>query len=177
MKKILVIIGAIIVLFQVTSAYKEDYYIIPNESIRIRIIPNSNNIKDQYLKNQVKASLESEVEKDLTDSKTIEQSRKIINKNLNKYSNNIKKTLKNEHSNQKYKINYGNHHFPRKKYKGVVYKEGDYESLLITLGNGKGDNWWCVLFPPICTFETDEAKNKDIEYSLYIKEMFDKYIK
>ena len=52
--------------------------IIPNESIRMRVIPNSNNIGDQYLKNQVKTNLEIEIEKDLNHTKTIENSRKII---------------------------------------------------------------------------------------------------
>ena len=177
MKKIIPIILLIIVLFQLSSTYKEDYYIIPNESIRIRIIPNSNSIEDQYLKKQIKTNLELEIQKDLEKSTTITKTRKIIINNLNKYNKITKTVLQNENSNQKYKIDYGNHYFPEKKYKGVIYKEGNYESLLVTLGEGKGDNWWCVLFPPICLLEAEENSKDDIEYSFYIKEMFDQYLK
>ena len=161
----------------VSNNYQENYYIIPNESIRIRIIPNSNNVKDQFLKRQVKTNLEIELENDLKRSSDIETSRKIIKENISKYDKIIKQVLKNEKSNQKYNIDYGYHYFPEKTYKGVKYEKGNYESLLVTLGKGKGDNWWCVLFPPICFTEEDNQKNSDVEYTFYIKEMFDKYIK
>lgn len=177
MKRLILFICMLIVLFQVIGSYKEDYYIIPNESIRIRIIPNSDSVEDQYIKKQVKTNIELELEKDLKDSKSIETSRKIINENMNNYKAIIKKVLKNENKNQNFDIDYGEHYFPEKTYKGVKYEEGEYESLLITLGEGKGDNWWCVLFPPICQLEVEENNSENIEYSLYIKEMFDKYIK
>lgn len=177
MKRLILFICMLIVLFQVIGSYKEDYYIIPNESIRIRIIPNSDSVEDQYIKKQVKTNIELELEKDLKDSKSIEISRKIINENMNNYKAIIKKVLKNENKNQNFDIDYGEHYFPEKTYKGVKYEEGEYESLLITLGEGKGDNWWCVLFPPICQLEVEENNSENIEYSLYIKEMFDKYIK
>lgn len=177
MRRIIPFILAIIMLLMVSNNYKEDYYIIPNESIRIRIIPNSNNVKDQYLKNQVKVNLESEIEIDLRNSNDIETSRKVLQNNMSKYDDIVKQVLKNENSNQKYKLDYGYHHFPEKTYKGVKYKEGNYESLLVTLGNAKGDNWWCVLFPPICAVEENSNNNNKIEYTFYIKEMFSKYLK
>ena len=72
-----------------------------------------------------------------------------------------------------YNINYGLNYFPKKEYKGITYKEGYYESLVVTIGDGKGDNWWCVLFPPFCLIEND--KKTDVEYRLYIKDMLEKY--
>jgi len=177
MKKLILFILAIIVLIEITGTYKEDYYTIPNESIRIRIIPNSNTPEDQLLKKQIKTNIELELSEDLKNSKNIKESRNIINDNIKKYEKTIKKVLKAENKNQEYKIEYGYHHFPEKQYKGVKYKEGEYESLLITLGEGKGDNWWCVLFPPICMLEAEETNNEEIEYSLYVKEMFEKYVK
>ena len=52
-----------------------------------------------------------------------------------------------------------------------------YESLVITLGTGEGDNWWCVLFPPLCLVEADENTTSDAEYTFFIKEIIDKYTK
>ncbi len=177
MKKLVLLILAILTLILVSNNYQEEYYIIPDKSIRIRIIPNSNSIKDQYIKKQVKTNIELEIENDLKNTKTIENSRKIIKKNINKYKQTTQKVLKNENTNQTTNIDYGYHYFPEKTYKGVKYKEGEYESLLITLGKGQGDNWWCVLFPPICSLEVENDNMDNIEYSLYIKEMFNKYIK
>lgn len=65
-------------------------------------------------------------------------------------------------------------YFPEKEYKGVKYDEGYYESLVITLGEGKGKNWWCVLFPPLCLVEAEESDK--VEYKFFIKELIDKYL-
>lgn len=177
MKKLILLLLAGLILIGVINNYKEDYYIIPDQSIRIRIIPNSNSLKDQYLKKQVKTNLEIELQNNLKNTETIENTRKIIKNNLDNYNKKVKEVLKNENTSQKFTIDYGYHHFPEKTYKGVKYEEGEYESLLVTLGKGQGDNWWCVLFPPICSLEEDEQSNENIEYSFFIKEMFDKYIK
>ena len=177
MKKLILFILAIIMLLLISNNYKEDFYIIPKESIRIRIIPNSNNVKDQYIKKQVKTNIEIELEDDLKNITTIDETRKVINENIPKYHKIVENVLVNEKVDQKYKIDYGNHYFPEKTFKGVKYEAGEYESLLITIGKGEGDNWWCVLFPPICKLEEDSNKNEKIEYSLYIKEMFEKYLK
>ena len=177
MKKLILLILAIIILYNVIGTYKQNYYIIPDEAIRIRIIPNSNTPKDQLLKNNVKTNIELDIENDLKNSKTINESRTILKNNIPKYKKTINQFLKQNKTNQKYKIDYGNHYFPEKTYKGVKYKEGNYESLLITLGEGKGDNWWCVLFPPICSLEAQETGDNSVEYSFYVKELIEKYLK
>ena len=87
----------------------------------------------------------------------------------------IEKTIENEPYNNTYNINYGTNHFPEKEYKGVIYQEGDYESLVITLGEGLGDNFWCVLFPPLCLLEAEDTETDKVEYTSFIKEIIDKY--
>ena len=71
-------------------------------------------------------------------------------------------------------FNLGLNYFPEKEFKGITYDEGYYESLVITIGEGKGDNWWCVLFPPLCMLEAEEST--DVEYKSFVKEIVDKYI-
>ena len=176
MKKFILLLCAILMLIVVTNKYKEDYYIIPKDSIRIRIVPNSNSINDQLLKKEVKDNLELEIENDLKESKTLEESRIIIKNNIEKYKNSINEVIKDSSNKIDFKIDYGKHYFPEKKYKGVKYKSGFYESLLITLGKGEGNNWWCVLFPPICSLEEEKSAD-NVEYTTYIKEIFNKYLK
>ena len=58
----------------------------------------------------------------------------------------------------------------------MTYKEGNYESLVITLGEGMGKNWWCVLFPPICLLEAEEdQESSEVEYKFFLQELIDKY--
>ena len=87
------------------------------------------------------------------------------------FADTINKTVNNDD----YDINYGINHFPKKVYKGVIYPEGDYESLVVTLGNGLGKNFWCVLFPPLCLLEGEENNQKDVEYKFFVKELINKY--
>lgn len=168
MKKILIIIAIIMII--VLSNQKE-YYVIPKNSLRFRVIANSNTINDQKEKIKVKNIITEELEKDLKDSKTIESSRKIIKDNLSNYNKLISKIIEKD-----FKIDFGYNYFPEKVYRDVKYEEGYYESLVITLGEGSGDNFWCVLFPPICNLDFDENK-KDIEYKFLVKDIIEKYIK
>ena len=112
----------------------------------------------------------SELQKLIDESNNIEDTRLLINKNTNNIEEIIKKRTTN------YQLNYGNNYFPEKTYKNVVYKEGNYESLVITLGDGLGENWWCVLFPPLCLLEAQEEETESINYSFYIKDILDKYL-
>ena len=128
---------------------------------------------NEIVKNEVKNNLEPDMYYLLKNSKTIDESRNIINSNLDRIDENVKSTLHSLNSNINYDINFGFNYFPSKKYKGITYKDGYYESLVVTLGEGKGDNWWCVLFPPLCLLEAEEST--DVEYKSYVKELIDKY--
>lgn len=173
MKKVLIVL-AIFVLGYVFINQKQDYYIIPDDSIRFRVIANSNSVYDKYVKIKVKESLEQSFYDDLSTSTSIEESRSIITNNINNYKSIVQKTLDDLSYDEGFTINYGLNYFPEKEYKGVIYEEGNYESLVITIGKGEGENFWCVLFPPICTLEAEETD--DIEYRFLIKDLFDKYI-
>ena len=75
-----------------------------------------------------------------------------------------------------YFINYGNNYFPEKKYSNITIPEGNYESLVITLGDGKGDNWWCMLFPPLCLIEASNYDLENVTYTTYIEKIINKYL-
>ena len=88
-------------------------------------------------------------------------------------SEDIEKSLVNE--DYSYNINYGLNYFPEKEYNGKTYKEGKYESLLVTLGKGEGNNWWCILFPPLCLVEAEESE-EEVEYGFFLKNIIDKFL-
>ena len=161
MKKIIIIL--IPILFFIA---KVNANMIPSDAIRIRVVANSNSEYDQQIKYKVSDYLKSEMYMLLKDTKSKKEANKIIENNLKKIDNNIYSILKRENYNLGYTINYGKNYFPEKKYKGVTYEEGYYDSLLVTLGKGEGENWWCVLFPPLCLVEAEE--NEKIEYNFFL---------
>lgn len=175
MKKTLLILGIIITTYITIGVKAEKLVEIPENSIRIRVIANSNSDYDQEKKQELRKEVQLYMQDLLKEAKTVNDARNIINNNLDNINTNIDNYLHNLNYNTTYSINFGLNYFPKKEYKGIKYKEGLYESLLITLGEGKGNNWWCVLFPPICLLEADETETNEIEYKSFVKEIIEKY--
>ncbi len=175
MKKIVLILLAGLILLSVYNKVKEDQEIkIPDSAIRFRVLANSNSLKDQKIKEDIAKKMQEELYTLLKNSTNIYEARSLINNNLDTFNDILKEETKDlEYS---YTIEYGMHEFPEKTYKGVIYEDGYYESLLVTLGEGKGDNFWCVLFPPLCIMEAEEADNTtEVEYKSFVKEIIEKY--
>lgn len=170
MKKIIIVLALITIVYSVVNT-KEEYVIVPKNSVRFRIIPNSNAPKDLYIKEQVKTSIDSVI-KEIEKSKTINEARTSIKENINLAENKVSEVFKENNYNMDFKINYGTNYFPEKIYKGVKYEAGEYESMVVKIGSGSGDNYWCVLFPPLCLMEAEETD--DVEYKFFIKEIIDK---
>ncbi len=175
MKNLMLFLAVLIIPLTFMKYKEEEQIVIPNDAIRIRIIANSNSYQDQSEKLKVRDNLQSYLEKILKNAKTKEESEKIIKENIDTIDKNVRDTLKEIKSSTKYVINYGNNYFPKKEFKGITYKEGYYDSLVITLGSGRGDNWWCVLFPPLCLMETEEAAMDDVEYKLFVDKIISDY--
>ena len=172
MKKIILIILAITTIYILSNEVKAEEIVIPDTAIRLRVIPTSNSAYDQSMKQKVKTYLENNVYNMFDNVNNITEARKIIKKetpNIEKDINNI--FLYNDY-NMDIKVKYGMNYFPQKKYKGITYNEGYYESLVVEIGEAKGDNWWCVLFPTICML--DNQNNNDVEYKIGVIELLKK---
>lgn len=164
MKKIVFLM--FIIIFVVALRTKNNSILIPNNAIRIRIIANSNEIKDQELKIRVKNEINKFIFSKLKNINSYNEAKKILKNNISQINMIVSNYV------DDYEVKFGNNYFPEKKYKGTKYKEGEYESLVIKLGEGKGKNFWCVLFPPLCMI--DENKIENNTYSLYVKELLKK---
>ena len=154
MKKIIIIVSVVI---SILVFYKNR---IPKESIRFRILANSNEEIDQKTKKKIIQLISTEL---THQSKDIEEEREYLKRQIPYLNQKLENNL-----DIPYQIEYGDHYFPVKTYQNETYPEGEYESLVITLGEGKGDNFWCVLFPPLCMIEEEE----DVEYHSWIKEVY-----
>lgn len=174
MKKALIFIALVVVIVFSLNNKTNEYVIVPNESIRFRIIPNSNSIEDIYMKEKVKESI-SNVINEIETSDNIDETRKNIISSIPKVESSIDTLFIENNYDKTYKVKYGMNYFPEKIYKGVKYPEGNYESMVVEIGNASGDNYWCVLFPPLCMIEAEESE--DIEYKFFISEIINKFLK
>ena len=164
MKKIVLII-VIITSILIYSEIKKDTVVIPNSAIRLRVIPNSNSAQDQNIKKQVKTYLEKNTYNILKDEKK-------INENIPAIEENVDRIFKDNNYDVSYNVNYGYNYFPSKTYRGITYKEGYYESIVISIGAAEGDNWWCVLFPNLCLADLEQKDNT--EYKSWVIETINK---
>ncbi|CED94961.1 Stage II sporulation protein R [Romboutsia ilealis] len=135
------------------STASEDY---KDKLIRFHVIANSDSDEDQNLKLKVRDAIIDYLQPKLLESESIEESESIIKKEyaeLEKISKNI--ILENGYN---YDIQVGIDYseFPTKQYSNVILPAGEYKALRIIIGEGKGKNWWCVMFPPLCF--VDEQK-------------------
>lgn len=157
------IIMAIMVLIMSWEAQKMDAAVvqggIPEEAIRLRILANSDSASDQLVKRIVRDEIVKAMNSWATGQQTIEQARETIRAKLPELQGIVADVLASRGFAYDSTAELGLVEFPTKIYGSKVYPAGEYEALLITIGEGKGQNWWCVLFPPLCFIDavTGEA--------------------
>ncbi|MGO5065685.1 stage II sporulation protein R [Clostridium sporogenes] len=176
MKKILVFILSIIVIFFIgfssfklfnnsTSVNQRD---ISNKIIRFHVLANSDSIEDQSLKLKVKDEIINYMMPKLDKSSSIDESRKILKEN-DKEIKRIAEDIINKNG-YKYSVNthLGQDQFPIKTYGNITLPQGKYEAYKIVIGNGEGQNWWCVMFPPLCFVDVTkgEVSTKETEQKM-----------
>ncbi|HJV16050.1 MAG TPA: stage II sporulation protein R [Bacillales bacterium] len=138
--------------------------VIPNEAIRLRILANSDKESDQVLKRQVRDAVNAKISIWVQDLTSIDDARTVIKSNLPEIQATAESVVRKQGANQAVNVKFDeNVQFPTKLYGEYLYPAGEYEAILITLGEGKGANWWCVLFPPLCflDFSNGVAVEKD----------------
>ena len=118
--------------------------------IRFHVLANSDSDEDQELKLKVRDEIIKYLQPMLKQSKSLEQSEQIIlseSENIKNIGENIIK--ENGYTYEvEVKLEYNN--FPAKQYSNIVLPAGEYKALRILIGEAKGKNWWCVMFPPLC---------------------------
>ncbi|MFG6496049.1 stage II sporulation protein R [Fictibacillus sp. UD] len=138
---------------------------IPEESIRLRILANSNTDADQKLKREIRDEVNEQITTWVGELSSISEAREIIRKQLPAIEKIVQSKLDEAGLEKTFSVELNKVAFPTKMYGEYIYPAGQYEAVLITLGEGEGKNWWCVLFPPLCflDFENGDAvkENKD----------------
>lgn len=144
---------------------------IANSVFRLHVIANSDTKEDQNLKYKVRDNLLKFMNNLCKNCNTKEEAINIAKEHENDFKNIAIQTIKQNGYDYNVKINIGNFEFPTKQYRDISLPAGFYDALRVEIGEAKGQNWWCVMFPPLCFVDVtsgivpEESKNQ-LESSL-----------
>lgn len=131
-----------------------------NDELRIRVIANSNSSYDQMIKYEIVSIVKNEINP--SDNK------EIIVKKLPKLKSKIKEKLGDREIDIDVSIK--KTYFPKKSLNGKIIPSGNYEALVIEIGEAKGKNWWTLLYPEYFNISYEDIESGEIEVKSYFFE-------
>lgn len=144
---LLLILYILISAISYTNAVCED---IANTVFRLHVIANSDTDEDQNLKYLVRDNIISYINNISSNATSKEENMKIAQEHIKDLEKIALDTVQSNGYNYSVKVQIGNFAFPSKKYGDIILPPGYYDALKVKIGEAKGRNWWCVMFPPLC---------------------------
>ncbi len=127
------------------------------EALRFHVVAHSDEPRDQKIKEQVTGEVLAFVADRLQETETKEQARQVILEEIPMIQELAEQALETQGTPHPVKISLEQEMFPSRQYIYGDFPAGEYEALRIVIGNGAGENWWCVLFPPLCFSHVPEG--------------------
>ena len=140
------------------------------EYLRIHIRANSNSTQDQSVKYKVRDKVVQYLTPYVAESRTLAEAEQTIQRQIEKVTEVASKTLIGEGFSYRARAVMATESFPTRVYDGYTLPAGNYRALVVYLGEGTGDNWWCVVYPPLCFSATS-----NVVYKSKIAEIIEKW--
>lgn len=142
---------------------------LSNNFFRLHILANSDSEEDQALKLKVRDNIIEYMNSLSYSNLTKKEAIDLTKSNLQNFKEIAQRTILEEGYNYSINLEVGNFYFPTKEYGNISLPAGYYDALKIEIGEAKGKNWWCSLFPPLC-FVDISAGVIDEESEKYLKD-------
>ncbi|MDF2892722.1 MAG: spoIIR [Clostridia bacterium] len=123
---------------------------VADKLVRLHVIANSDSVEDQDLKRKVRDEVIKQMSPKFEGLKDVAEVRQVITENVGLIESIASQVAAENRMSYGAKALLGNFDFPTKIYGNLTLPAGNYQALKIVLGNGEGQNWWCVMFPPLC---------------------------
>ena len=134
-----------------------------DEPFRLHIIANSDSARDQEVKLKVRDEVLNKTGEGLAACESEKEAEKYVAAHIEEIVGCANDVLKENGMDYTAKAEVGVFEFPDRVYGDVTYPAGDYYALRLILGEGEGQNWWCVMFPPLCIVNVEE-ETENVEY-------------
>lgn len=144
---------------------------LADDVVRIHIRANSNGEEDQAVKLAVRDEITAYLDDKLRGCEDKADAVRVLETERENLADIAQAVLYLNGFDYKVRVELKNENFPERVYGDYVFPAGDYDALMIYLGEGAGDNWWCVAFPPLCFLPGD---GEDVVYSSWVKELLDR---
>lgn len=128
---------------------------ISNEVLRLHILANSDSLSDQSLKLEVRDEVQRMCREIFKNAHSKQEAENIVKNKLPEIREAAKRVLSEHGCNYDVNAELVNMYFTNRVYDSITMPAGNYDAVRITIGNGSGHNWWCVMFPPICVGAAD----------------------
>ena len=160
-----IFISVIFVITAIAVAYIVEAYTgmakINDKVIRFHVLANSDNVFDQQLKYKVRNNVINKFNSEFESISSKSDSEKLIIEKISEIREEAEAIIQQEGYDYDVNVYYGNFKFPRKMYEDIVLPEGYYDAVRIEIGKAEGQNWWCVMFPPLCFVDFGQDKNAE----------------
>ena len=175
MKKNCIIFLLSIIISVTIAAWKTptNHFEESSRYLRIHIRADSNDFADQSVKYAVRDSVVEYLTPLVSEYETKDEALKGIEKNLSKVVKKAEETLRKNGFSYGAKASLKREEFPTRVYGEYTLPQGEYSALIIELGSGQGDNWWCVVYPPLCFSGVETGVVYKSKIKEIIKDFFD----
>jgi len=129
--------------------------------IRLHVIANSDAASDQDLKRRVRDAVLARTGEQLAGAGNVAAARQLVSQNLQEITAVAKLEIMRQGKLYAVRTEIGDFDFPTRAYGSIVLPAGNYEAVRLVIGEGKGQNWWCVLFPPLCLVDVAGKLNEE----------------
>ena len=130
---------------------------IAGEIFRLHVIANSDTQKDQELKLEVKNQVVDFLEEIVGETHSAEETKEAVLTHLAQIEEEARDTVEEKGYDYPVQAVVEKTYFPEKTYGDCTFPAGEYEALIIRIGDAKGKNWWCVLYPSLCFLDDTYA--------------------
>jgi len=147
------IIAGVIVFFYIWTTVLENDFLQPSiasKILRFHVLANSDSAEDQAVKEKVRDAVGVYLQPLLGEAEDLEETKQIVEKNIGEIIEVSQNTLKENGYDYAVTARITCADFPEKSYGSYTFPKGEYEALQIVIGEGEGQNWWCVLYPNMC---------------------------
>ena len=172
MKKLTVILLVLVAFTLCACNFGGEKAGLNQEFLRIHIRADSNENADQNVKYAVKKAVVDYLTPQLASVTNKAEAMQVVASNLNQIQQIANRVLAQQGFDYTSSASLCNEVFPARSYEGVVLDAGVYDALIINLGSGKGDNWWCVVYPPLCFVPSQtDTDNPNVVFRFKILEI------
>ncbi len=171
MKKLAISLAVLIVAIAIAAGVASAGITSETECLRIHIRANSNDEIDQSVKYEIKGEIVKYLTPIISEAKSKDQAMSIVSREIPNIEAVAKNTLKKKGFTYTAKCKIASEEFPSRTYGNMTLEKGVYDALIVELGKAEGDNWWCVVFPPLCFVSGENSGEKDFKYVSKIEEI------